>query len=308
MKKPLNYVLILITGILLFSCAKEEPTPEILVSATTLSFLEDGTVQTVKITTNQSAWSYATNQDWIIIVKNGNILSISATPNFNVVSRTASITVSAGSGENKATATISIVQSGTAAATLSVSKNSLSFSNNASSEAITVTTNQAIWSYVADKNWLTFTKQGTILTILASQNAAPAPRNAVVTITAGTGQNSVTSSISVSQEGSIAASISVSKNVIELPYQGTAISVTITTNQPSWTFTANKDWIIVSKNGNVLTIGGNPNDSPAARTGTVTLTAGTAPNEASLIINVSQAYDVGSAGAGIGDYKKLFNL
>ncbi len=307
MKRVLSCIFIVIAWLLLFSCVKEEITPEISVSSTALSISGDGTVQTVIVTTNQTSWSYSTDQDWITVSKHGNVLSITATPNPNISTRTGNITINAGAPENLQTVSITVTQAGAPPATLTMSANSHSFTCEATSVSVTVTTNQSIWNYATDQDWLTFSKQGSVLTISASGNMYPYSRNAQVIVTAGTGENRANATVSVDQQGVDPAIVSSSKNVVELSSQGAATTVTISSNQTSWDFTADQDWITVTRDGDVLTITATPNGSSEVRNGTITVTSGTFYNQASLIINITQDKDAGGAGAGSGEFKELFD-
>ncbi|MCK9305499.1 MAG: BACON domain-containing carbohydrate-binding protein [Bacteroidales bacterium] len=306
MKRVLSYVFIVITGLLLFSCVKEEITPELSVSSAALSISGDGTVQTVTVTTNQPSWSYSTDQDWVTVSKHGNVLSISATPNQNISSRTGNITINAGP-ENLITASITVTQGGASPATLSLSSNSFSLTSESASVSVTILTNQSSWSYTVDQDWLTFYKQGSVLTISASGNTYPYSRNALVTVIAGIGENSANATVTFTQQGVTQASVSASKNVIELSNQGAATTVTISTNQSSWSFSVDQEWITVTRDGNKLTVKATPNGSSEIRNGTITITSGSIHNQASLIINVTQDKDAGGAGAGSGEFKELFD-
>lgn len=310
MKRVTSYLFILIIGLQLFSCAKEEAVPEVSVSSPgTLVISADGTVQTVTVTTNQLSWSYATNQDWITVLKHGDVLSISASANTSVLSRSGRITITVGSTENLKTLTIEVNQSGAEPATLSISPNSLSLLSDSKFTTISITTNQPTWSYTANQEWITLSKTGEALTVSASSNLYPYTRDAIVTIIAGVGNNKAIATLAIAQQGVANATISVSTNVVELNSDGAAATVEITTNQSNWNFTAHQDWITVTKDGNVITISATPNGTSDVRTGSITIISGTSYNQVSVTINVNQAKkaDGIGAGAGSGEFKELFD-
>lgn len=260
----------------------------------------------VTVTTNQPSWSFEKSKEWILVTSVGSTLSISANPNSSISSRSGKITITAGPVENQTTITILVTQGGVPKASLTLSESTISFFQKSATASLTITTNQPVWNFTVSDSWATVIREGNTLTISAPENIYPYVRSSQVTVTAGEGENTITQTISVTQQGDAPAWVSVSTNSVLLAYDGTStVTASVTSNQPLG-FTVSQSWILVSLNGGVLTITAAPNPNKIKRTGTVTINAGFFFNYASAVINVEQDPKPEPGGAGSGGYKKLF--
>ena len=80
----------------------------LMVSPSYLTFAADATgVQVVTVTTNVPVWNATTDASWITLVMNGNLLSVSASPNITSSTRYATIRVTAAGAQQR---TISVTQ------------------------------------------------------------------------------------------------------------------------------------------------------------------------------------------------------
>jgi hypothetical protein len=141
------------------------------------------------------------------------------------------------------------------------------------SPAITVTTNQSSWRAESDQAWLTVNQLASSFTVTATANPSTSARTATVTVTAGT---ATPKTVAVTQRGAT-ATLSLSRQALSVPAAGETTTITVTTNQSSWSpVSSDTSWLTVSKSGSILTVTAAVNNTPSARTGTVTVTAGTA--------------------------------
>lgn len=288
MKRILNYLTILIIGVLIFSCTKEV-IPELFVSLGRVILLSDGSAQTVSVTTNQSVWSLFADKDWITLIQEGNTLTISAEPNNTITERTANITITVGEGKNSLVEMVSIVQQGALPSELAVSQKSISLTHLGTVVSVTVTTNQFSWNYTKSEAWININVEGDEISIGAMPNTKASNRSGNVVIIAGSGENQSSETIVITQEGTTPAPLlSVSANSYSLPNSSTSNMVTITTNQSLWDYAADKNWISLTREGDALIIVIEENDSRAIRTANVTITAGEGSNKLTEIIAITQ--------------------
>jgi hypothetical protein len=157
---------------------------------------------------------------------------------------------------SESTVTVDNWKRNTADSYLSVSPLEIALPSGVSESTATVTTDQIIWTYsiVNAGDWLTVTKADNRLTVRATENTVQKERKATVNISTGGG---LTGSIDITQEAAPQPSLSVSTHDIILPYSASDNTITVTTNQPSWTYDVvniTGNWLTVSKNNNVLTV------------------------------------------------------
>ena len=186
---------------------------------------------------------------------------------------TALVLISCGKDENESSST------------LSVEPVALSFTAQATeSYDVTVTTDEPSWNAVSSQSWCTITKGDGKFTVRATANtstSSPAP--AVITVTAGAAKP-VT--INVTQSG-VGAELSVN---IDTPVSftnagGESKTITVSTNQSSWSVVSSQAWCTVNKSDNNFTITASANTETDARNAVVTVSAG---NAANVTIEVTQ--------------------
>jgi hypothetical protein len=207
MKKLLRTFAIALSGagaIVLASCNSGEGDDQqnnLTVTPETLTFEADATeAQEVQIK-SMSAWVAETTGDWIIV-----------SPNFGETDATVSVTVKAGDEARSGSITIrnSVSSKTIAVNQLQIVEASLEltppddieFYAEGGSETVTVTTNKAVWDVESDQEWCVVTKGNGGFTVAAEPNNTDKPMpTATVTVTAGTGENIITQTIRVTQEG-----------------------------------------------------------------------------------------------------------
>lgn len=233
---------------------------------------------TVQVSTNQSGWtaSVPTAASWLSVTGSGlpgEPLAIIAQPNTGAA-RSAVITLNSGSASTRVTVS-------QAAVTLGVSSSSWSPSRGGASRAIKVTASAGSWQIdpASVPTWLSVDRlsgaDGEWFVLRADRNLGQS-RSAAVTLTSATATRTVT----VSQATASTATVSASPSSWSAPAGAGARAVTVTTNGHPWQATVDQDWVHLGATsgttGAVLVLGADPNTTSAARTATVTLTAGPA--------------------------------
>jgi len=153
------------------------------VSKDSLSFTIAQGTQTIALTTNAADWTYSCNAYWINPVKTGNTLSVSVQENTTGSVRSGAIAILV----NGLQKNITIDQ---AMNTLTVSKDSLSFTPAQLTQTITVTTDAADWTYSCNATWISLVKNGNTFSVSVAANTIFA-RNGVITIQANALQKNI---------------------------------------------------------------------------------------------------------------------
>ena len=156
----------------------------------------------VSFTTNQTAVEVSVDEKdgWLSYEKGDGVITFSAEANNADVSRSAAVTVTAGAGENTATAAITVTQD-FVAAELNVGLSTAAIAAEGVSAEVSYTSNYPVEVKIpAGADWLASeTSDGTI-TFSAGANDTDSERTAEVVITAGQGSNTATATVTVSQD------------------------------------------------------------------------------------------------------------
>ena len=283
--KLLTYAVILTGVLLVTTCSSEDPV--ISVSPEKLTIESDETDEKfVTIETNASNWEYREiTTNWMEAYRRSDKdkLYIRAQDYSNTNdSRSTVIILSASIGKKNATAELLIEQLRKIINTLSTSPTSLTYqSNETGSKTVTITTDATSWDATTSASWISIEKQGqTLIVTVSTTNTQSSNRTAEIYITAG---NAPSVSLTVTQER--VNTLSVTPTSLSFNYNETsAKTVTVSTNASSWNATTSASWLTLSMNNNILTVTPSQN-SGSARTATIQVTAGSAPN---VTVNVSQ--------------------
>lgn len=310
MKKIILPLIIVLLSI--YSCSKEE-VATINPDRQTVTVVAEGGSESIAITTNQLEWYHNVTggEGWLTVTKNINSLTIIALENILTTTRNATIVISAGEGENVASTTITINQSGATAATLSLSSNRITFEAISSPKEVTVTTNKEGWEFVVESGasqWLSSVKNGNTITISVAENIAVASRTGTITVSTGIEGNSTTKDIVVTQNGAEAATLTLEISDKEVGSESTSFTLSVTTNQAIWNFVIEPSavsWLSVEKSGNSLIVTVADNNG-AERSGTIEIVAGVTENQISKIISITQLEKIGGAGGGELNIEILF--
>ncbi|GEM_PF-304509 len=178
--------------------SESTPMPTFALSANEISFTSSGGNKTLTVTSNQS-WTVSSDVTWLSLSDTSGsgdaTLTISATANTSINSRSGTITFKAGNTSY----TVSTSQAG-ATPTFSVTPTSASFSSSGGNKTLTITSNQS-WTVSSDVTWLSLSKtSGTgdgTLTLTAESNSSAGNRSGEVTFVVG----GTTYTVSISQEG-----------------------------------------------------------------------------------------------------------
>ena len=170
---------------------------ELILSADEVSFNGQASMQTVSVFT-QSTWTAETDAAWCTLLQGENTLTLYAEQNPSTTeTRRGTVTVTA---EGLPAQEISISQLPDISVILST--DTLSMPAGGGREALTVVTNQEIWTAAVSGtvSWCTVEMNGNQLIVMTVENTGDA-RSAVVNVTAGTGEAVKTIPLVVQQEG-----------------------------------------------------------------------------------------------------------
>ena len=232
-------------------------------SANTLSAKPEGEQFTLGITSN-SSWSISSADSWCTISpssgnENGKV-TLSVSSNTGTSNRSTTITVKSGSISR----TVRVSQ---VCATLSVDETPITFSPEASTKTLTVTSNTN-WEATSNAAWCTVKQNNGQLTISATKNDTDAQRTASVTIKA----LGLTKTIKVTQQKAM-LTLSPSSAISFNP-EGGSQSLVISTNV-DWTANSDAEWCTVSiksgKGDKTITINASENRVGSQRSAIITV-------------------------------------
>jgi hypothetical protein len=245
--------------------------------------------KSVTVTTNAPSWSASKPGDvsWLSIeqVSGSNMLMVRIpSANTQITSREANITFTGGDADP---VTYTIKQEA-AAPYISVTPSSYNFgAEETATKTINVSTNIADWNGTAGSSFIhiTLNKSNNTATVSVDKNTTTVARDGIITFTAG---SAPPATVKITQNP-IVHTLDVNPKSLSFTANETASrTLTITTNAPSWNSSKSANWIIAtmypSTNTIVVTVENNTGTS--ARSGTITVTAGTAP---SVTVNVTQS-------------------
>jgi len=173
--------------------------------------------------------------------------------------------------------------------TVSLDKRSWSPYNPASSDVVTVFTNQSSWSAWSNQSWLTMSRSTggnqTQVTVYAAENTGINVRTGVITFTAG----DATVTYTVTQAGAPQGTVNLDQRDWRPNKDASNVLIRVFTNQPQWTAWSDQTWLTMSwstgGDQDLVFIYAAANPSTSPRTGHVTFTAG----GASVQLTVTQA-------------------
>lgn len=169
--------------------------------------------------------------------------------------------------------------SGFEQATLELSERQVVFAKAASSQSVTIQTNQTEWTYYCAEEgttagkWLTLTQEGNNLLIAATENPTAVERASVIMINAG----GVQKRIEVKQAAAD-ANISFNDGQLNVAKEGGKFSVDIDTNGEEWSVEPqeNYDWLsfVAKPKRGVLELNVLPNETKTDRTAVLLVKSG----------------------------------
>jgi hypothetical protein len=257
------------------------PAPTLTLSRSSWSADASGASIAVSVRTNQRAWVVCSDVTWLTVDPPGGLeesVHVTAAPNPGAP-RIGRVTFIA-SGPRGALSTAVTVTQG--AATVTAARSSWAPSASGATTTSKVTTSQPTWAAASDAQWLTVVPaqgaSGEEALWAASANTG-ARRTATITLTAG----DVSTTVTVTQAAGPSASLSLSKTTWVTSAAPGSIAVEVSTNQPSWSFASDESWLTATRvigpagaPGTHIVVSAEENPSLWARTGTLTVTAGTA--------------------------------
>ena len=243
-------------------------------SRSSASFDAAGGNVTVDVTSNDS-WTATSDADWCTLSgasgKDNGSITIKASANLSVASRTAAVTVKCAGGSPSRT--VEVTQ-GAGESTLTLSKSSVSVDAAGGNVTVDVTSNDS-WTATSDADWCTLSgasgKNNGSITIKTSANPTVASRTAVVTVKCAGGSTS--RAVEVTQ-GAGESTLTLSRSSASFDAAGGNVTVDVTSND-SWTATSDADWCFAEpeegKGDGKLTIEVGANPSTSTRSAVVTV-------------------------------------
>lgn len=191
-------------------------------------------------------------------------------------------------------ASLTVLQTGAPVAEVTLDSSELIFNNDEDEKLVYVTSTLPAFTTVTySDTWFTAEYMPDLGVVLVSLNVEPSDeeRTGTVTFTAGSGLNTGTATLTVRQL-SLQPTIVLSPESVQLNQNGDAVTVTVTTNQDSWSLSGSSSDFTVTEDhtANTITVSGTAITS-GERTASYTVTAGTA--EATLSVSQKVAYQLG---------------
>ena len=214
-----------------------------------------------------SSWEISANTaSWGHLYKDGNTLSLRVDPNNSTSAREDNFVIE----NDYETITVFISQEGRPETTLSLSTTNLSFDSSGGTQTISVNSNSDWRVGVVPNSWGHYTISGNQLKFTADCNSTTSSRSDYFTVVAG----DKTVRVNVFQEKR-AATLSVSDENLYISSSGETKTITVDSGGEDWVIgTSTAFWGHLSKNGNVLTVTIDPNNSTKSRSDYFTILSG----------------------------------
>ena len=243
------------------------------VSPGILNFVATGEGKNFMITSNAD-WTAASDRGWLTLSRtsgtNNATVRATAGPNTATSLRTATITLTANGVPDR---TIAVIQAA-AAATLSVTRNTLYFVAGGQGINFMITSN-VDWTVTSNRGWLTLNMSSggsgtTTLRATAEANVASMARTGTLRFTGG----GLTKAIAVAQAAA-GTTLSVDENTLSFTVSGGDLDFNIMSNV-DWVANSDQDWLTLSSdsgNGNsIITATAQENLGAVERTATLSIT------------------------------------
>lgn len=246
--------------------------PKLNVSPATFTLISEAASIEVEIDANVK-YSVSSDASWLISPVSGlteaSSLTFDVTANEGTSNREAVLTFT--SEDGSIIRTVTVIQSGKEATSLTVSPSTFALSNEATSINVTIESNTK-YSVSGSTTWLTSLVSGLTeaksLTFTVAANETTSERKATLTFTSEDG--SVTQTVTVTQAGE-ELYLNVTPQRIDAPAEGGTYPLTINTNAVEPNINLNGYTWISLQNGNIVIAA---NTGNAERTGSITVTAG----------------------------------
>ncbi|MDE5637422.1 MAG: leucine-rich repeat protein, partial [Alistipes sp.] len=247
-------------------------------------------------------WTLSEVPSWVGATKTTDGIAFAVEANSSTDSRTAEFTITATNESGTAEARVELFQDGIVIpepelalssddSAVTISDNGLSAAVAIAAEgaeiAIAVQTNVAAPVIEGMPEWLDATFEDSVLTLDIAANTSIDIRTAAIRVTAENRTGVIEAAIDIVQAGVAAAELTLSESAIEFSGDGETRSVEFATNQPVVEIAA-PAWLTVDKGDESFTLTAAANTTGAARSGEVTVTAGTGANTATATVAVSQ--------------------
>jgi len=259
----------------------------------TIRFKSGGGELLLNLATNCTSWDYdCDNEEWLKIEADefGNTLKLSVARNKTSVSPEATLTLTAGSGKDRASVTLTVSQNTAGSPEIDVDAAQIVLpARGELTQEFEFETNQDEWTFHLNCQWLFVEQTEHALVVTAEPNPDTTARTTQIVITAGFGTHTVCDTVTVMQEA--AAYVIPSPVAIGFDDEGGTKTIAVASNY-EWNFEVEGEWIDVTREGDTLTVSVNANTGKEALGGTIAITGGKDANTTTFPVPVSQSgYD-----------------
>jgi translation elongation factor P/translation initiation factor 5A len=233
------------------------------ISPKTVEFDSPGGTKTIAVNTNIPTWDIVEDPSWCPLQKGENSIILKCSPNETTSDRNVTVTVTAESYTEK----IQILQK--AMTFLEIEPQRIvEFDASGGNEALAVNTNAFSWSISNVPSWCTVQKSGKLIHLSCTPNTSTNARETEFFVNAGDKSEKVI----IKQKEKI--SLTVSQKTVEFENAGGTKTISVSTNDPSWTTSGNSAWCSIEKSNNAITINCIPNEMHSDRKASFEVKAG----------------------------------
>lgn len=255
-----------------------------------IGFKSRGGEVAIDVLTNQPSWRYeAQGAEWLTLRADDYFLYIASSRNESDMQREATVIISAGEGDRRLSARLTITQNHAGVPEISLATNSLRLKAHTDlQQEVTVETNQEEWSFACTCPWMLVEQLDGALRLSIDDNQHTAQREAELIVTAGEGEKSDSDRLIIRQDGD--AFVILSSHNVATDDQGGEKRVQVESNpELEWqVVTDEQEWFTATPDGEELRIVIEPNMGGNQRYGRLTVIVGDQENSASVDLTIHQ--------------------
>ncbi len=234
----------------------------------------------------EAGWKLMTDQNdaWCVVSSSGNKVTVTASEFISDYTRKTMFRVV---NDDDVTAYVTVSQDGTEKAVMTLEPQEVVFDERGGTATVTVDSNKEGVQVTGHENasWLDAAVGGTTISLTAAANTVAEDLTVVLTVTAGTGDNTVSGTVTVTIGKWTPARIEPAAEMAIVPADGGTTRMKINSNR-EWKAEESADWLTVAREGDELVITADKNTSGSSKETTVTLstTSGTDPLTVTLTV------------------------
>lgn len=239
----------------------------------------------------EAGWKLMTDQndEWCAVVAGDNTVTVTAREFISDYTRKTMFKIV---NDDDVTAFVTVSQDGTEKASMTLEPQQVAFDERGGTATVTVDSNKEDVEVTGHESadWLDVTVNGSEITLSAAANTVAEDLTAVLTVTAGTGDNTATGTITVTIDKWTPARIEPASDMAIAPADGGTVRMKINSNR-EWKAEESADWLTVSRDGDELVMTAEKNTSGQAKETDVTLSTTSGSDPLTVTITVKQFDD-----------------